>query len=153
MKITICGSMVFYKEMEDLKNILEQKNHEVKIPLLAKEVITDEGGSKKMSFAKFIEDRGGIENFPLGHDVWDGKAGAINSHFEKIEWCDAILVANFDKRGVVGYVGGNTLIEIGVAFYLKKKIFILNKISSEISYKEEIFGMKPIFLAGNLENI
>ena len=54
---------------------------------------------------------------------------------------------------MAGYVGGNTLIEIGLAFYLKKKIYILNNVSSEISYKQEIMGMSPVFLNGDLNKI
>ncbi len=57
------------------------------------------------------------------------------------------------KRGVNGYIGGNTLIEIGVAFYLKKKIYILNPVSSELSYKQEIMGMKPVMLNNNFSLI
>lgn len=52
-----------------------------------------------------------------------------------------------------GYVGGNTLIEIGVAFFLGKSIYILNPVSSELSYKQEIMGMKPVFLNGDLKKI
>jgi hypothetical protein len=78
------------------------------------------------------------------------KESAINDHYEKIDWCDGILVVNHEKRGISGYIGGNTLIEIGVAFYLKKKIYILNPVSSELTYKQEIMGMKPIMLNNNL---
>jgi len=36
-------------------------------------------------------------------------------------------------------------------FYFKKRIYILNSISSELAYKQEIYGIKPIFLEGNLD--
>ena len=42
--------------------------------------------------------------------------------------------------------------EMGVAFYLHKKIFLLNPIP-EISYREEILGMKPIIINGDLSLI
>jgi len=32
MKITICGSIAFYKEMEEVKEQLEKLGHEVKLP-------------------------------------------------------------------------------------------------------------------------
>jgi len=148
MKITICGSMTFYNEMLTLKKDLESINHEVLIPSLALEV----PGEGKY-FGPYMEDNGGIDNFPEGHSLWQLKSDAISEHFEKIEKSDSILVANYEKKGVSGYVGGNTLIEIGLAFYLKKKIFILNNVSSEISYKQEIMGMKPLFLNGDLSKI
>jgi hypothetical protein len=153
MKITICGSIGFYEDMEQVRDDLVSLGHEVKIPELALEVPQEFGSGKKVYFGKFIEENGGIDAFHSEHAIWDLKHGAIKDHFEKIEWADAILVLNPEKRGVEGYVGGNTLIEIGVAFYLHKKIFILNPVSSELSYKQEILGMKPVLLNGDLSLI
>ncbi|MCH7883327.1 hypothetical protein IIA95_02850 [Patescibacteria group bacterium] len=149
MKITICGSIVFYKEMESVRDQLTEFGHEVKIPQLALEVPREFGVGKKVHFGSYIEKNGGIDAFSADHDIWNLKEGAIRDHFEKIDWCDAVFIANYEKRGVEGYIGGNTLIEIGVAFYFKKPIYILNPISSELSYKQEIYGMKPILLNGD----
>lgn len=153
MKITICGSIAFYQEMEQLKEELEVNGHEVFIPLLSNEAPTKMGGGKKMNFGKYVEDNGGIDNFPPGHEIWNLKEKAIRDHFDKIEWCDAIIVSNHEKKGISGYIGGNTLIEIGVAFYLKKQIYILNPVSSELSYKQEIYGMKPVLLNNDINII
>lgn len=153
MKITICGSIGFYKEMEEARDELVKLGYEVKIPELALEAPEQFGGDKKIYFGKFIEDNGGIDAFPAGHEIWSLKEGAIRDHYEKIDWADAILVINEEKRGIPGYVGGNTLIEIGVAFYLKKAIYIMNTVSSKLSYKQEILGMKPIMLHGDLSRI
>jgi len=151
MKVTLCGSIAFYNQMEELKHNLEDKGHEVYIPLLNNEPPKEMGDGKKIYFGQYIEDKGGMDSFNQDHEIWDLKGKAIQDHFEKIEWCEAILVVNHEKRGLEGYIGGNTLIEIGLAFYLKKKIYILNDISSELSYKQEIYGMKPIFLEVNLD--
>ncbi len=153
MKITICGSIGFYKEMEQARDVLIALGHEVKIPELALEVPQEFGGEKKLYFGEYIEQNGGIDAFPANHKIWNLKESAINDHYEKIDWCDAILVVNHEKRGIPGYIGGNTLIEIGVAFYLKKKIFIQNSVSSELSYKQEIMGMKPSMLNGDLSQV
>ncbi len=153
MKITLCGSIAFYSEMEQIKIALENKGHEVFIPLLSNEAPSDMGGGKKVYFGQYIEDNGGIDAFPPDHQIWNLKGKAILDHFKKIEWCDAILVCNYEKKGVGGYVGGNTLIEIGVAFFLNKSIYILNPISSSLSYKQEIYGMKPVFIGGNINQI
>lgn len=150
MKITICGSIGFYKEMESARDELVRRGYEVKIPELALDAPQEFGGGKKVYFGQYIEQNGGIDAFPAEHKIWDMKEGAINDHYEKIDWGDGILVINHEKRGICGYIGGNTLIEIGVAFYLKKKIYILNHVSSELSYKQEIMGMKPVMLDGNL---
>jgi len=153
MKITVCGSIAFYPEMEDVRDTLEELGHEVKIPELADEAPPEFGGDKKVYFGKYIEENGGIDSLPAGHAIWNLKEGAIVEHFRKLEWCDTLLITNYDKKGIEGYVGGNTLIEIGVGFYLKKPIYILNPISSEISYKVEILGMKPVMLNGDLKKI
>lgn len=153
MKITICGSIGFYKEMEEARDQLLKLGYEVKIPELALEVPEKFGGGRKMYFGEYIEKNGGMDSFPANHEIWDLKEGAIKDHCKKIDWAEGILVVNHEKHGIQGYVGGNTLIEIGVAFYLQKMIFILNPISSKISYKQEIYGMKPVFLNGDLRLI
>jgi hypothetical protein len=77
--------------------------------------------------------------------LWDKKHDLILDHFKKIEWAEAILVLNHDKNGVVGYIGGNTLMEMGLALHLDKKIFMTNQVP-DVSYKEEILGIKPIVI-------
>lgn len=153
MKITICGSIGFYKEMESARDELIKQGHEVKIPELALEAPQEFGGGKKVYFGQYIEQNGGIDAFPAEHEIWNLKNKAINDHYEKIDWCDGILVVNHEKIGINGYIGGNTLIEIGVAFYLKKNIYILNPVSSELSYKQEIMGIKPIIIINDLSLI
>lgn len=81
------------------------------------------------------------------------KRGLMNMHFKKIKKGDAILVANFDKNGVKGYIGGNVFMEITIAYYLKKPIFILYDIEKSSSIKEEVFAVKSIFLKGNLSGL
>lgn len=66
----------------------------------------------------------------------------MKAHFTKIEWSDAILVANYDKKGIAGYIGGNTLMEIGLALHLDKKIYLLNRIP-DVPYDEEIRATQP----------
>lgn len=153
MKITVCGSIAFYQEMENLKEELAARGHEVFIPLLSNEAPVEMGGGKKIYFGQYVEENGGIDAFPPEHEIWNLKEMAIRDHYDKIEWCDAIVVSNHEKKGVAGYIGGNTLIEIGVAFFLKKKIYILNPISSQLSYKQEIYGMKPVLLDGDLSRL
>ena len=76
----------------------------------------------------------------------------MRKHFDKVAWSDAILVLNYDKNKIEGYVGANTLMEMGLALHLNKRIYLLNPMP-EISYKEEILGMKPIIINGDLSKI
>ncbi len=146
MKITICGSVAFYDEMLKVKADLEKVGHQVKLPPI--EVPGKDG--KMISVKEYYE----IRKTASADEkwVWQRKGEAINNHFEKEVWADAILVTNYDKNGVKGYVGGNTLMEMGVAFFLKKKIYFLNSIP-DLSYTEEIFGMNPTVLHGDLSKI
>lgn len=153
MKLTLCGSIAFYAEMEAAKEALLALGHDVKLPLLSKELPPEIGGGRTMYFGKYIEENGGIDGFSPDHMVWDLKEGGIRDHFDKIEWGEAIVVVNPEKRGIPGYIGGNTLMEIGLAFYLRKPIYILNPVSSELSHKQEVLGMKPVFLDGDINKI
>jgi len=81
------------------------------------------------------------------------KAKLMMKHFSKIEKADAILVVNNKKHGVDGYIGANVLMEMGLAFYYSKPIFILNAVSDDNQFAEEIFGMNPVFLNGNLDRL
>ncbi len=143
MKITICGSIAFMDEMIKVKNELEKSGHTVEIPPLE---IKDKDG-KMISVKEYYAIRKSAANDDLW--VWAEKEKLIREYFDKINWSDAILVLNHDKNNVSGYIGGNTFLEIGVAFYLKKKIFLLNPIP-EMPYKEEILAMMPIVIDGNL---
>ncbi len=146
MKITICGSIAFIDEMQATKNKLEQLGHEVKLPPLE---IIDENG-KAIPAKEYYTIRK-TTNMTDGW-IWDRKEQAMRNHFDKIAWADSILVLNHDKNDVKGYIGGNTLMEMGFAFFLKKKIYLLNEIP-ELSYKEEILGVRPIVIEGDLNKI
>lgn len=153
MKITVCGSIGFYSKMEKVRDELLLIGHEIEMPVLALEIPPHLTEGEKVFFKKYIEDNGGIYAFPPEHGIWDLKENAMKEHFKKIEWADAVLVVNEEKYGISGYVGGSGLIEIGVAFYLNKRIYILDDVASELSYKQEILGMKPRILGGDLSKI
>lgn len=77
----------------------------------------------------------------------------IRKHYEKIKEADAILILNYEKKGVRNYVGGNSFLEMGFAYILKKKIFLFNPIPKMEFYFEEIKAMEPIILNGDLSKI
>lgn len=81
------------------------------------------------------------------------KSEMIWNHLHKIEQSDAVLVTNGEKKGIEGYIGANTFLEMTVAMYLNKPVYLLNPINRSVAGYEEILGMKPVFLNGNLENL
>lgn len=146
MNITLCGSIAFIDEMDAIRKELEALGHEVEMPPLE---IAD-GDGKMIPVKEYYVIR---KSAPDDHGwIWKRKAEAIHAHFDKVVWSDVILVCNYDKNSVMGYVGANTLLEMGLAFHLEKPIYLLNPIP-EISYKEEILGMWPVVIDGDLKKI
>lgn len=143
MKITICGSIAFYDEMVDLKEELEKLGNEIKLP---PNEIEDEFGNMISVKEHYNRKKAETNN---ESSILDRVGKAMKMHFRKIEWGDAVLILNYDKNGIPNYVGGNTLLELGLAFHLNKKLFLLNDIP-EMSYKEEIIGMKPVIINKDL---
>jgi len=146
MKITLCGSIAFYDEMKEIQEKLEALGHEVDLP---PSEVPDENGVM-MPVKKYYEIRKLAEKEKGGGDswIWDLKSVAIMNHFNKVAWADVILVNNYTKNNIPNYIGANTFLEMGLAFYLGKKIYLLNPIP-EVSYKEEILGMKPVVINNN----
>lgn len=146
MKIAICGSIAFYDEMERVKKELEELGHEVVIP---ESHTQDELGNKI-----HIKDFYALKKTTRDNSdwIWERKKQRILDYFDKIARADAILVLNHDKNDIANYIGPNTLMEMGLALYLGKKIFLLNPIP-EMNYKEEILGMAPIVIYNDLTKI
>lgn len=150
MIITICASIKFYPQILEVKSQLEEMGHEVLIP--PNRVKNDQGES--ISVLDYYHTRKNDVDNKINEDwVWERKNEAIMWHFEKVNKADVILVLNYDKNGVTNYIGGNTLMEVGVAFWLKKPIYLYNPIPEGVSYFEEIKGMRPIVINGDLNLI
>lgn len=146
MKITICGSINFVDEMGALSEKLTALGHEVKMP---PKKFVDESGKEWDSTDYYAYKKSEPFDDP---DFLRTHTYRISNHFEKIVWCDAILVANYTKKGIENYIGANTLMEMGLAFHLGKKIFLLNPIPN-MDLKEEVIGVMPTVINNDLELI
>ena len=56
------------------------------------------------------------------------------------------------KKGIPGYIGANTFLELGFAYLLEKPIYLLHQIPDQPN-QVEIMGLGPIVLAGNVDGI
>jgi hypothetical protein len=150
MKITLCGSIAFHDEMSELKTKLVALGHEVDLP---PDEVPNENGVM-IPVKQYYEIRKLAEKEKGSDDswIWNQKEAAMRNHFAKVTWADVILVTNYTKKDIENYIGANTLLEMGLAFHLNKKIYLLNSIP-EISYKEEVLGMKPIVIDNDLKKI
>ena len=142
MKITICSSLSFIKEITEINTKLIKLGHEVKLPRTAELVINGE-----LTQEQIIKEKKNGE-FLKRFIEYD----AIRLHNKHIKNSDAILILNFDKNGIKNYIGGAVFLELGFAHVNNKKIFMLNDIP-EISYKEEILAMQPIIIKGDLNKV
>lgn len=105
------------------------------------------------SVGAFFDKQGGVDAFPSNHKVWKKKGNAILAHFKKIDESDCILLTNWEKKGVPNYIGANGFLEMGYAFAQGKKVFLLNELPTQSPFKEEILGIQPIVLHGDLSGI
>ena len=144
MKITICSSAFFTKDTYKIKQKLEEKEHEVFV--YPQEIKVNGKIIHITDYYKMRKDN-------LTDDLLKIKTMLIDRHIERIKNSDAILVLNLDKDGENGYIGGNTFLEMGIAYYLNKKIFLWRKPSENLSYYEEIMALNPIIINENIEEI
>lgn len=137
MTIAICGSMKFHNQMREVKKTLENMGHTAPVPKSIELMDT-------VGYVHPTADEARIQA-KIQHDF-------IREHFRKIEQAEAILVLNYDKKGIKNYIGGNTFLEMGLAFWLGKKIYLLNPIPA-MDYLTEMHAMQPVILHGNLAEI
>jgi non-canonical (house-cleaning) NTP pyrophosphatase len=131
MKISICGSMHHIDAMLEAKQTLERQGYEIETPSLSE--TTDYGSLSS-------EERVKRKDF------------LIREHLNKISTSDAVLIFNEEKKGIKGYIGGNTLMEMAFAYAQSLEIFLYQP-APDLSYKDEVQGMKPIVLNGNIQAI
>lgn len=149
MTITLCGSIAFIDSMYELKTKLESLGFNVLIP---PDKVPDHDGKIVDAKEYYASKKKAMSENNHAWATQGNLANRIKDHFEKIAAGDMILVANYDKNGIKNYVGPNSLVEMGIAFYLKKKIYLLNPVP-DISYKEEILGMHPEVINNDLTRI
>lgn len=135
MKICICCSLSFTDEVKKIADRLHELGHEV---LLPNGVIID--AIHKPDFDSVEAKRGN------GYDF-------VREHFKKIEESDAILVCNFTKNGIDNYVGANTFLEMGFAYYVKKPIYALNPLPDYKYINDELLNFDVMVINGDLSEI
>jgi hypothetical protein len=140
--IAVCSSVSFYKDVVDVKNQLKKMGFEALIPRLA-EKMEERNDYNFESYKESV----------YGKNPVHTKGELIRQHFDKIEKADATLIVNNIKHGIEGYIGPNVLMEMAIAFHFHKPIFILNTLTEKPNFSDEIFGMQPTFLNGDLSKL
>ncbi len=115
---------------------LEKKGFEVEIPEGVKHLAEWEGDDAEVS--EKAERK-------IQHDL-------IRGYYEKMKGYDVVLIVNPEKKGTLGYIGGNTLIEMAFGHVLNKTLYVLYPVP-EMSYTSEILAMQPTVLGGDLSKV
>ena len=140
--ITVCSSASFYAQVLEVERELKKLGFQVKIPFTA----------------RIMQKRGdfNVDNYKTWYKNsadYKRKAQLMKMHFKKVQDADAILMVNYDKKGIKGYIGGNGLMEMALAFHYKKPIYVLNPVDASSPLYEEIMGMFPVFLNGDIAKV
>ncbi|WP_417688493.1 hypothetical protein [Roseibium sp.] len=53
------------------------------------------------------------------------KAVYLTDYFEEIRRSDAVIIANYSKHGIGGYIGANTLMEAACGHVLAKPVYLM----------------------------
>lgn len=131
--------MKFAKEMKAAKETLGKMGHEVQVPYGTEDHVKD---------GKFVDDLDRNKAYCLEEDV-------MRKCFEQVAESDAVLVLNNRRNNIDGYIGVSALMELGIAYFLRKKLYILNAIPSheEHRWAHEVSIIQPTILHGKLENL
>ncbi|MDD5567435.1 MAG: hypothetical protein PHH01_04545 [Patescibacteria group bacterium] len=124
----------------------------------AKEMLDAQKGLQKFGYEAFVppDTHDCVENPNLNTDEDHCDNIDIMRSCMKIqEKCDALLVLNYLKHNIEGYLGVHTLMELGLAYYLKQRIFLLYPVlpKDQVRSTMEVMHMKPTILKGDIENI
>lgn len=140
--ITICSSASFYEEMLRIAADLRKRGFVPVVPRTANKMERNKDFNVNR-YKTWFKD-------PAQYKI---KTFLMKEHFKKIINSDAVLILNLTKHGMKGYIGGNVLMEMAIAFHYKKPLYIYNAISPRSQFKEEILGMHPVFIDGDLDKI
>lgn len=140
--IVICSSASFYSQVVEVQKQLKELGFKVIVPLTVNKMVKS-NDFKVETYKTWME----------RPEDYKRKAYLTKKHFIEVEKGDITLILNYKKNGKNGYIGGAVLMEMAIAFYLKKPIYILNPIDESSKYKEELYGMFPIILNGDLKKI
>jgi hypothetical protein len=131
LTVAICGSMTFIGEMNQLGSALKDRGFLVHLPAL------EESGVRWNSES--------LESLAF-------KRRYIDGHLEKIRSSDLVLIANYPKEGLLGYIGANTLMEAAFGYALGKRIILLYEPGQQ-PCRIEIASIANTILDGDIDRI
>ena len=129
--IAVCGSMAHKAQWLPIIDELRRAGYRVSTPDL----------SESVDWSNISDEQVIVE-----------KGRLVRRHFANIERALVVLVANFEKNGVEGYIGTNTLLEMGAGFVFEKPIYLYNPVPQQHG-REEILALEPMVLHADLSRM
>lgn len=143
MKIIICSSIDFTDKIIEVKKELETLGHQVHIPFTSNRILNGEFTLE--DFRKEKQEYGDGSFRKIQDDV-------IKKYFKLIREHDLVLIINEEKKGIKGYIGGNTFLEMGFAHVQDKPLYLYNDIP-KMPYYDELIAMSPTVINGDLTKL
>lgn len=139
MKIMIIGSMAFAKNMIDAQRELNKLGHKAQVPVGIEDHLQD---------GDFVDKLDENLRYCLENDV-------VRKCFQQVADSDAVLVMNKKRNNINGYIGVSALMELGIAYFVRKKIFLMNDIPhyNDARWAHEVTIMHPVVINGDLSKI
>jgi nucleoside 2-deoxyribosyltransferase len=128
--IVVCTSAAFYKHANEIADELTKMGYKVVVPATALKMKEENNYDVKR-----------IKTWYDNPEDAYIKQGRAKKHFEEVANGDAVLVVNDDKPGKPTYIGPNTMMEWGLAYYLDKPVFLLNSVAKDHNAYEEMLSM------------
>jgi len=126
LKILIHASLDFKQAMIDAQKYIESNSmHKVVLPELTR-------------YQDIRDVQGDDETFT------NIKNRLTKENFKNVESSDILLILNYSHRGIKNYIGGNSFMEMVVASFLNKPIYLLNDIPENMTFTEEIKALYPM---------
>lgn len=131
--------MAFVKDMATVQKQLEKLGHTASIPVGTEPHLKDE---------TFVDSLEANLQFCISEDV-------MRKNFKEVTNNDAVLVLNKKRNNIDGYIGVSALLEMGIAHFHGKKIFLYNTPPDyhEVRWAHEVAIMQPVILNGDLKKI
>lgn len=131
--------MKFAKDMVRIKKELAKLGHK---------------GQLVVGIKPHLDDPDFVENLD-GNLEYCRKYNVMRRNFKFIAQNDAVLVLNYRRNNMDGYIGTSALLEMGVSRHLGKKIFLMHKTPDykKVRWAHEVAIMQPIVINGDLTKI
>ena len=77
----------------------------------------------------------------------------LSDCFDLVKKADSLVVLNYEKNNIKGYIDSFSFINMVFANILSKKVVVLNNVMNNVTCYPEISLIKTISLKGNIKNI